>query len=111
MYLHSWQYPLYVPPSHLDDIKVKINTTKVRTMTETELPISKRIVIFGATGDLAKRKLIPALYQLWTKNLLPPNLLIVGASRRYYTRECWMRMLGSTEQLCTHFLLALMKGR
>ena len=104
MYLHSWQYPLYVPPSHLDDIKVKINTTKVRTMTETELPISKRIVIFGATGDLAKRKLIPALYQLWTKNLLPPNLLIVGASRREYTRECWMSYLGDYPQEFVHWL-------
>ena len=49
---------------------------------ETEPPISRRIVIFGATGDLCKRKLIPALYELWKKDLLPQGLLIVGASRR-----------------------------
>ena len=56
------------------------------TMTETEL-LTRRIVIFGATGDLCKRKLIPALYQLWKKTLLPENILIVGASRREYTRD------------------------
>ena len=29
--------------------------------------LTKGIVIFGATGDLCKRKLIPALYKLWQK--------------------------------------------
>ena len=87
-------YPLYVPPSHLDDLRVKMTITNRRIMTETELPISKRLVIFGATGDLCKRKLIPALYELWKKNLLPHNILIVGASRREYTRETWLEHLG-----------------
>ena len=39
------------------------------------------IVIFGATGDLCKRKLIPALHELFQRNLLPENFLIVGSSR------------------------------
>lgn len=38
-------------------------------------------VIFGATGDLSQRKLLPALYHLYRKNLLPPELKIVGISR------------------------------
>jgi len=67
------------------------------SMTETE-PLTRRIVIFGAAGDLAKRKLIPALYELWKKELLPHNILIVGASRREYTRECWMEFLGDYPQ-------------
>jgi glucose-6-phosphate 1-dehydrogenase len=29
------------------------------------------IIIFGATGDLARRKLLPALFQLWCKGRLP----------------------------------------
>ena len=45
---------LYVPPSHLDDLKVKLRITTRKTMTETE-PLTKGIVIFGATGDLCKR--------------------------------------------------------
>lgn len=39
------------------------------------------IVIFGASGDLAKRKLVPALFTLAAKNRLDDNVRIVGASR------------------------------
>jgi glucose-6-phosphate 1-dehydrogenase len=39
------------------------------------------MVIFGATGDLTKRKLIPALYNLAKGNLLPRDFAIVGVSR------------------------------
>ena len=64
-FLYGSQYHLYVPPSHLEDLKVRYRITTQTTMTETEQPISSGIVIFGATGDLCKRKLIPALYKLW----------------------------------------------
>lgn len=36
----------------------------------------KNIVIFGATGDLCRRKLIPALYELHKRNLLPSDFKI-----------------------------------
>ena len=39
------------------------------------------LVIFGASGDLTKRKLIPALYELHTQNLLPEKFAVLGASR------------------------------
>ena len=71
---------------------------------EMEPPTSKRLVIFGATGDLCKRKLIPALFELWKKQLLPPNLLIVGASRREIQREVWLRSLGDYPEDFTHWL-------
>ena len=68
---------------------------------EMDVPISKRIVIFGATGDLCKKKLIPALYQLWCKHLLPKDLLIVGASRREISKQCWLEKLGDyPEEFC-----------
>ena len=73
-------------------------------MMEMEPPTSKRLVIFGATGDLCKRKLIPALFELWKKQLLPPNLLIVGASRREIQREVWLRSLGDYPEDFTHWL-------
>ena len=38
--------------------------------------------IFGATGDLAQRKIIPALMDLYCRNLLPENFKIVGFSRK-----------------------------
>ena len=40
------------------------------------------LVIFGASGDLTKRKLLPALFHLWQSNLLPQKFAIVGVARR-----------------------------
>lgn len=40
------------------------------------------LIIFGASGDLTKRLLMPALYNLQTLNLLPENFAIVGVARR-----------------------------
>ncbi|MFV0554774.1 MAG: glucose-6-phosphate dehydrogenase [Mangrovibacterium sp.] len=45
---------------------------------------SQILVIFGASGDLTKRKLIPALYELFKHNLLPEKFAILGASRTVY---------------------------
>ena len=87
------QYPLYVPPSHLDDIKVKTITTTRMTTMETEQH-TKTLVIFGATGDLCRRKLIPALETLDKKGLLPDNFKIIGAARRENTRQSWLESLG-----------------
>jgi glucose-6-phosphate 1-dehydrogenase len=39
-------------------------------------------VVFGATGDLAKRKLLPALYNLRTNGLLPRDFMIIGVARQ-----------------------------
>jgi glucose-6-phosphate 1-dehydrogenase len=40
------------------------------------------LVIFGATGDLAHRKLLPALYGLWHGGFLPDQFAVVGVGRR-----------------------------
>ena len=87
-------YLLYVPPSISGYEKVKITTTIQTTMMEMEQHISKGIVIFGATGDLCKKKLIPALYKLWEKKLLPDNFLITGCARRAPTAAQWKESLG-----------------
>ena len=84
---------LYVPPSHLEDIKEKIIITKQRIIKEMELP-TKTLVIFGATGDLCRRKLIPALETLHKKGLLPNDFKIIGAARRENTRQSWLESLG-----------------
>src|SRR5258708_11340962 len=48
-------------------------------------PDPSTIVIFGATGDLAARKLLPALYGLWRGQFLPGQSAIVGVGRREKT--------------------------
>src|ERR1700752_4627293 len=45
------------------------------------------IVIFGATGDLTHRKLVPALYNLAADGDLPPGLSVVGFARRDKTDD------------------------
>ncbi|MEO5964107.1 MAG: glucose-6-phosphate dehydrogenase, partial [Candidatus Limnocylindrales bacterium] len=46
-------------------------------------------VLFGATGDLAHRKVIPALFQLWRTHLLPHEFTIVAVGRRPYTDDAF----------------------
>lgn len=53
-------------------------------------------IIFGASGDLTGRKLIPALYQLSRKNRLPADTRIVGFSRTPYTHEAWRAELAES---------------
>jgi glucose-6-phosphate 1-dehydrogenase len=48
------------------------------------VPDPSVLVLFGATGDLAHRKVVPALYQLWRTNLLPHEFLLLAIGRREY---------------------------
>jgi len=93
MHSSGYQYHLYWPRYISGYEKVKITITKQTSMMEME-PLTKGIVIFGATGDLCKKKLIPALYKLWQKELLPDNFLIVGSARREPTVNQWKESLG-----------------
>src|SRR5579864_4402741 len=45
------------------------------------------MVIFGATGDLTHRKLLPALYNLALEHPLPPQFTVVGVARRPFSNE------------------------
>src|ERR1700749_4763776 len=47
------------------------------------------IVIFGASGDLTARKLIPAFYHLCKEKLMPPTFRLIGFARREKTDESW----------------------
>ena len=48
---------------------------------DVEIPDPCGIVIFGASGDLSKRKLIPSLYRLYKNRLLPESFFILGIGR------------------------------
>ena len=45
------------------------------------------IVLFGATGDLARRKLLPGLFHLFVAGLMPDRYRIIGSARRALTDE------------------------
>ena len=49
--------------------------------------VSAALVVFGATGDLAHRKLYPALASLAARGQLPSRLAVVGVSRTRMTDE------------------------
>ncbi len=57
------------------------------------MPDPAVFVLFGATGDLAHRKVVPALFQLWRTNLLPHELAIVAIGRRPFTDEAFRAAL------------------
>ena len=54
------------------------------------------IVIFGASGDLTSRKLIPALYQLFRKGRLEGLLRVVGFSRSQFSHDQWREKLAES---------------
>jgi glucose-6-phosphate 1-dehydrogenase len=45
------------------------------------------LVIFGVTGDLARKKLMPAVYDLANRGLLPPGFALVGFARRDWANQ------------------------
>ena len=51
------------------------------------------IVLFGVTGDLARRKLLPAIYDLAHRGLLPAGFAVVGFGRRVWSDEQFVAMV------------------
>jgi glucose-6-phosphate 1-dehydrogenase len=56
-------------------------------------PENQIIVIFGASGDLTKRNLVPSLYDLFNQKLLPEKFSIVGASRSELTDDDFRKLM------------------
>src|SRR5579859_1581358 len=68
-----------------------------------QVPDPLTLVIFGATGDLAHRKLVPALYNLTEQNLLPEKMAILGFGRSQRDDESFREGLRkSVEESGTH---------
>ena len=67
------------------------------------------IVIFGASGDLTRRKLVPGLFNLYIKGRLPAQFQVVGNSRSEMTNEAFRERMfdfaGLNEVLGTQQLL------
>ncbi|MBA6327409.1 glucose-6-phosphate dehydrogenase [Colwellia sp. MB02u-6] len=56
-------------------------------MKNIDCPLASEIVIFGALGDLSRRKLLPSLYQLELAGLLSDNTRIIAVARNELTLE------------------------
>ena len=56
-------------------------------LKQAKTPEPLILVIFGASGDLTQRKLVPALYQLKKERRLPAEMTIVGVARRDWSHD------------------------
>ncbi len=87
------------PPRTARQLREAASSSRRRRISDaTENPLRRGLrlerepdpcafVLFGATGDLAHRKVMPALYQLWRTNLLPAEFSLIAVARRPYTDE------------------------
>jgi glucose-6-phosphate 1-dehydrogenase len=66
------------------DYQPVVITPQSKDASGSRSPVSALMVIFGASGDLAKRKLLPALYSLYHKGLLPKGFTVLGYARSEY---------------------------
>jgi glucose-6-phosphate 1-dehydrogenase len=66
--------------------KTKTRISRAQLCEEIK-PGPSSIIIFGASGDLTFRKLIPSIYTLFKKNLLPKEFFLLGIARTKYTDE------------------------
>ncbi len=76
--------PRHVMHRDIAEDAVKPNPLRAGTRLE-RVPDPSIVVVFGATGDLAHRKILPAFYNLRRAGLMPLETSIVGYSRRPYS--------------------------
>jgi len=62
------------------DVADRINVT-MNVLEHIAVPEPLVFVVFGASGDLAHRKLIPAVFKLWCDKLLPDQAVVLGYAR------------------------------
>lgn len=68
------------------------------TVAELRVSAPSTLAIFGATGDLTGRKLMPALFQLYLQKLLPDAFSIVGIARRPFPDDAFREMMHEAVQ-------------
>jgi glucose-6-phosphate 1-dehydrogenase len=76
-----------------------LETNPLREGLPTEQVVDPHILIlFGATGDLTRRKLMPALFSLYCQGLLPAGFAIIGVARSHYTDDAYRDHIKSALQ-------------
>src|ERR1700759_3815075 len=64
------------------EVKIAPEDVEAAAQLNERIPEPGIVVIFGASGDLTKRKLLPALFHLEQAGLLPKEFAVVGVARR-----------------------------
>jgi glucose-6-phosphate 1-dehydrogenase len=82
----STHLPIYPQFTSITMISLIENPLRVG-LQQDRVPEPQILVIFGASGDLTQRKLVPALYQMKLERRLPPELTIVGVARREWSDD------------------------
>jgi glucose-6-phosphate 1-dehydrogenase len=72
------------------------------TVAAATVPDDHVIVLFGATGDLARRKLLPGMFHLAEAGLMPERFIIVGASRSAMTDAEFADLAREAVENCGH---------
>src|SRR5512147_2870062 len=67
--------------------------TKVVDQCELSLPGPFGLVLFGASGDLSRRKLIPSLYRLSKNEFLPERFFVLGVTRTEMDQAAFRKMM------------------
>src|SRR5690606_23199705 len=78
------------------DGAARTSTNPLRDPRDKRLPRiagPSSVVICGVTGDLSRKKLMPAIYDLANRGLLPPGFGLVGFARREWGREDFERVV------------------
>ncbi|MBX3311423.1 MAG: glucose-6-phosphate dehydrogenase [Microbacteriaceae bacterium] len=66
---------------HSNPLRSKLDSRLAR------IPGPSALILFGVTGDLARKKLMPAIYDLANRGLLPPGFALVGFARREWSNQ------------------------
>src|SRR3990172_3368359 len=72
-----------------EERKIPVETILPPEALAAAVPPPCLLVIFGASGDLTKRKLVPALFGLFREKLLPEEFAVLGVSRTPYTDDAF----------------------
>ncbi|CDI75554.1 Glucose-6-phosphate dehydrogenase, putative [Eimeria praecox] len=97
-------------PSIDDFSRRRRNANRLQLRTQSTLSMREMhhlsVIVFGASGDLAKRKTYPALFSLFCEGLLPPNVHIVGFARsKLELGEFWRQIAEHLTYGIVHLLL------
>lgn len=82
-----------MPPHRISAEHNPLRTAEDRRLNRIAGPST--LVLFGVTGDLAKKKLIPAMYDLANRGLLSPGFGFVGFARRDWSLEQFIEVVKS----------------
>lgn len=83
-------------------VSTQILTETIAQPSRYQVPEGCALVIFGASGDLTKRKLLPALYALTHDSLLPDRFAVIGFARREKDHKAFRDEMRSAVEQFSH---------